>query len=48
MYVGEVLVTGVVRETAFDSGDATLEPADTAEKFWKLHARCGPATVTIS
>lgn len=38
VYVGEVMVLGLVRGTAFDSGGATLEPATVAEKFWELHA----------
>lgn len=36
VYVGEVLVLGLVKGTAFDSGAATLEPADIAQRFWDL------------
>ena len=37
VYVGEVVVNGTVKGTAFDSGNATLDPADIAERFWTLH-----------
>ena len=47
VYVGEVVVTGLVKGTAFDSGSATLEPAAIAEKFWQLYSARSPATVTI-
>ena len=36
VYVGEVVVLGMVKGTAFDHGNATLEPADIANKFWEL------------
>jgi len=37
VYVGEVVVLGAVKGTAFDRGKATLEPAEIAERFWSLH-----------
>lgn len=36
IYVGEVVVLGLVKGTAFDSGNATLEPSAIASKFWDL------------
>ena len=36
VYVGEVVVLGSVKGTAFDGGNATLEPSAIAEKFWGL------------
>lgn len=36
VYVGEVVVIGSVKGTAFDSGQATLEPAAIADRFWEL------------
>lgn len=36
IYVGEVIVMGMVKGTAFDSGNATLEAADIAQRFWAL------------
>ena len=37
VYVGEVVVNGMVKGTAFDQGNATLEPSEIAERFWTLH-----------
>lgn len=36
VYVGEVVVLGLVKGTAFDNGGATLEPSDIADKFYEL------------
>ena len=36
VYVGEVVVTGTVKGTAFDTGNGTIDPATIAEKFWQL------------
>lgn len=36
VYVGEVIVTGTVKGTAFDTGNGTLEAASIAQKFWDL------------
>ena len=36
IYVGEVVVTDAVKGTPFDQGNATLEPATIANKFWEL------------
>jgi NADP-dependent 3-hydroxy acid dehydrogenase YdfG len=36
VFVGEVVVLGMVKGTAFDSGHATLEAKDIAAKFWEL------------
>lgn len=38
VYVGEVIVTGTVKGTAFDNGSATLNAADIAQKFWDLYS----------
>jgi NAD(P)-dependent dehydrogenase (short-subunit alcohol dehydrogenase family) len=38
IYVGEVVVTGLVKGTAFDSGNATLEPSAIADKFFELYS----------
>jgi NADP-dependent 3-hydroxy acid dehydrogenase YdfG len=37
VYVGEVTVLGLVKGTAFDSGNATLEPDAIADKFFELY-----------
>jgi len=47
VYVGEVVVTGLVKGTAFDSGNATLEESTIAEKFWQLYQARDATSVTI-
>jgi NADP-dependent 3-hydroxy acid dehydrogenase YdfG len=47
VYVGEVVVLGLVKGTAFDSGNATLEPAAIADKFWELYQGRSEATVNF-
>ncbi len=47
VYVGEVVVTGLVKGTAFDSGNATLEASTIAEKFWQLYRARDVVSVTI-
>ena len=37
IYVGEVVVLATVKGTAFDRGDATIEPAKVADTFWTLY-----------
>lgn len=37
VYVGEVIVTGTVIGSAFDSGHGTLAGATVAQKFWDLY-----------
>ena len=45
VFVGEVIVLGMVKGTAFDSGHATLEPSAIGAKFWELYrARSAPST----
>jgi NAD(P)-dependent dehydrogenase (short-subunit alcohol dehydrogenase family) len=39
VHVGEVMVTGVVKGTAFDKGNGTIEPSSVAAKFWDLHEK---------
>ena len=38
IYVGEVVVLGSVKGTAFDSGGATLEAPAIAQRFWELYS----------
>jgi len=47
IYVGEVVVLGLVKGTPFDTGNATLEPATIADRFWDLYTRRAEATVNI-
>jgi NADP-dependent 3-hydroxy acid dehydrogenase YdfG len=37
VYVGEVMVFGLVKGTAYDEGGATIEPAAVAQKFWDIY-----------
>jgi len=37
VYIGEVMVLGSVKGTAFDNGTATLEARTIAQKFWDLY-----------
>jgi NADP-dependent 3-hydroxy acid dehydrogenase YdfG len=37
VYVGEVMVKGTVKGTAWDDGSATLEASRIAEEFWSLY-----------
>ena len=48
VYVGEVVVLGSVKGTAFDSGQATLEASSVADRFWELFQRRSEASVNIS
>jgi NADP-dependent 3-hydroxy acid dehydrogenase YdfG len=37
VYVGEVMVAGTVKGTGWDSGNAKLDSATIADKFWELY-----------
>lgn len=38
VHVGEVVVRGVVKGSAWDSGNADVEPSAVAAKFWELYS----------
>jgi short-subunit dehydrogenase len=38
VYVGEVIVHGVIKHSAHDPGSATIEPKTIANKFWELYS----------
>jgi hypothetical protein len=38
IYVGEVCVMNVVKGTAFDQGNGTVDPNAVADKFWSLYS----------
>lgn len=48
VYVGEVVVMGSVKGTAFDGGQATLAPDTVAERFWTLHRERREVSVAIA
>ena len=37
VYVGEVMVAGTVKGTAWDQGNANLDGSTIANKFWELY-----------
>ncbi|MEP7049496.1 MAG: SDR family NAD(P)-dependent oxidoreductase [Pseudomonadota bacterium] len=47
VFVGEVVVTGLVKGTAWDSGTATLEASTIADRFWDLLQERDTSSVTI-
>lgn len=47
IYVGEVVVMGMVKGTAFDYGNATLSADDIAAKFWALDGARDTLTVNF-
>ncbi len=47
VYVGEIVVLGQVKGTAFDGGQATLEPGAIADKFWELYQSRAQASVNF-
>ncbi len=48
VYVGEVVVLGTVKGTAFDSGHATLAASSVANRFWELFQSRSEASINIS
>ncbi len=48
IYVGEVVINGMVKGTAFDSGHATLEASTVAAKFWDVFSARAPLTVNVA
>lgn len=47
IFVGEVIVTGLVKGTAFDTGHATIEPDAVAARFWDLFVARDATSVTF-
>jgi len=45
--VGEVMVMGHVKGTAWDPGNATIEPAAIAGKFWEIYSKRESKVVTV-
>lgn len=46
--VGEVVVLGLVKGTVWDTGNATVDPRDVADKFWEIYSQHESRVVTIS
>jgi NAD(P)-dependent dehydrogenase (short-subunit alcohol dehydrogenase family) len=47
IHVGEVMIGGLVKGTAWDDGSATIEPATVAQAFWNLWSRRAQVSITI-
>jgi NADP-dependent 3-hydroxy acid dehydrogenase YdfG len=47
VYVGEVMVAGTVKGTAWDSGNANLEPGAIANRFWELFTARGESRARV-
>jgi short-subunit dehydrogenase len=47
VFVGQVIVTGTVKGTAWDTGAATIEAKTIATKFWELFQARTPTTVIV-
>jgi hypothetical protein len=45
--VGEVVVLGIVKGGAFDTGSATIEPRTVADKFWEIYSDHESRSVTV-
>ncbi len=48
VYVGEAMVMGSVKGTAFDGGNATIEPRTVADKLWEMYRTRTEVTAQIS
>jgi NADP-dependent 3-hydroxy acid dehydrogenase YdfG len=46
--VGEVVVFGIVKGTAWDTGSATVDPHTVADKFWEIYSQHESRVVTVS
>jgi NAD(P)-dependent dehydrogenase (short-subunit alcohol dehydrogenase family) len=47
VYVGEIMVTGSVKGSAFDQGNATIAPSTISDKFWELYQARSQVSATI-
>lgn len=47
IYVGQVIVLGTVKGTAWDSGQATLEASTIADRFWALYKERKESTAQV-
>lgn len=48
VYVGEVVILSSVKGTAWDNGQATLQPQRVADAFWKLYTERSAHSVNVS
>jgi hypothetical protein len=48
IYVGEVMVAGLVKGSASDTGNATISASTIAEQFWNLYRARGDVHARVS
>lgn len=48
IYVGEIVVMGAVKGTAFDQGQASIEASTIAQAFWDLHEARDRVSIEIA
>jgi len=48
IYVGEVTVLGLVKGTSHDRGNATIEAASVADRFWEIYQKRTDVWVNVS
>ena len=48
VYVGEVMVQGTIKGSAADQGNANLEGAKVADKFWEIYRARREPSVSVS
>jgi len=48
IYVGEVMVLGLVKGTPWDQGNATVEASSVADRFWSLYRGRAHVGVTVT
>jgi NAD(P)-dependent dehydrogenase (short-subunit alcohol dehydrogenase family) len=47
IYVGEVMITGTIKGTSFDQGNANLDPSTVGDAFWRLFHDRSERRVTL-
>jgi NAD(P)-dependent dehydrogenase (short-subunit alcohol dehydrogenase family) len=48
VYVGEVMVAGIIKGTAWDNGQGSIDGSTVASKFWELYQARGEARARLS
>ncbi|MBI2572002.1 MAG: SDR family NAD(P)-dependent oxidoreductase [Candidatus Schekmanbacteria bacterium] len=48
VYVGEVVVLGAVKGTAFDGGQATIDASTVADRFWEICQNRSEVSVSVA
>lgn len=48
IFVGEVVVKSLVKGTAFDQGNASIEPGTVADRFFEIYSARQPNSVAVS